>query len=154
MICMLGCQQDEANIPDSTMKPPPSVMIVDEVCKTTQGFYTEGWTVTVRGSLNATAIGSYALFDSQWDPFEPDAGKDISRITINFREGEKPDDQLDWYVDITGIIATTELEDGTILVSLDDSIIEPIPVGEGEEMKPRKKKPNKSEQATPRKPSD
>jgi hypothetical protein len=136
---VMGCRRGEKDVTKATMISSPGVMIVNEVCSISQGYETEGQRVTVRGTLNALKAGSYALFNSQWDPFDPEAGKDIPRIAIQFRDGEKPDDQLGWWVNVTGVIATTRQEDGRIAVTLGDAVIEHGPVGEGVEMTPRKK---------------
>jgi hypothetical protein len=114
-------------------------MVVNEVCSISQGWQTDGQRVTVRGTLNALKVGDYALFNSQWDPFDPDAGKDIPRISIRFRGSEKPDDQLGWWVNVTGLVATTQQEDGRIAVTLKDALIESGPGGDGVEMTPREK---------------
>ena len=133
-----GCRRDGSKATKAKIIFSPGVMIVDEVCSVTQGYRTEGQKVTVRGCLNAPKSGSYALFNSQWDPFDPEAGKEIPRITIRFRASEKPDEHLGWYADVTGVISTEQQKYGRILVTLDDAVIEAVPVGEGVEMTPRK----------------
>ncbi len=138
LLTLVGCRRDEGNVANSKMISSPTVMIVDEVYSTTEGYQTEGQRVTVRGSLNAISIGNYALFNSEWDPFAPEAGKDIQRLTIRFRRGEKPDDQLGYYVNVTGVIATDRQKDGKIAVTLGDAVIEGTPAGKVEEMTPRK----------------
>jgi len=120
------------------------MMIVDEVFSVTQGYQTEGQRVTVRGSLNATNVGSYALFNSEWDPFDPEAGKDIPRLELLFRKNQEADDRLGWYADVTGTIATEPKNGGGVSVILVDAVIEPILEGQRTEMKLRK--PNDAHQ--------
>lgn len=135
----MSCRRGEPIVTKAKTISTSGVMIVNEVCSISQGWQTDGQRVTVRGTLNALKVGDYALFNSQWDPFDPEAGKDIPRISIRFRGGEKPDEQLGWWVDVTGVIATTQLEDGRVAVSLEEAVIEPGLGGDGVEMTPRKK---------------
>jgi hypothetical protein len=136
---VIGCRRGEPTVTKATTIPSSGVMVVNEVCSISAGWQTDGQRVTVRGTLNALKVGDYALFNSQWDPFDTEAGKDIPRIAIRFRGSEKPDDQLGWWVDVTGVIATTQQEDGRIAVTLEDAVIESSPSGEGVEMTPREK---------------
>ena len=120
----VGCRREAGKVTNSKMMSSSTVMIVDEVCSVTQGYKPDGQRVTVRGNLNAIHEGIYFLFNSRWDPFYPEAGKDIQRIAIRFRQGEKPDEHLGWYVDVTGIITVQQQEGAKIAVTLDDAVIE------------------------------
>ena len=120
----VGCRREAGKVTNSKMISSPTVMIVDEVCSVTQGYKTDGQRVTVRGNLNAIHEGIHFLFNSRWDPFYPESGKDIQRITIRFRQGEKPDDHLGLYVDVTGTTTAKQQEGGKIAVTLDDAVIE------------------------------